>query len=1421
LLAQAQGTGGTPAGVLARFRGKPAAGAAAGTQLPPACRISFCAGAFDEARDPALSCLGRCWIVAGERGVHALTSKGKAVPVPGIPNPGPEHVCRAVAVLPPGAEPVPVDAPRLVYAVAETDRQTAPARIFALGIDGRRRELALGADGTGERAVRDLALDRAGQVYAACAGGEILRLDLAGNVSLLARVPAGAGVLALVLDAATGDLYVGGDDAIHQVTPSGGVVPVLTADPLPEHRAAARVPPFSAGSLALHGRELLIADPDRPALLAYHLDRRRLATLLDSAGHAPTRFGPVHLLHARLPRTACAALGGSGALAVNPEGLCLLAVGKGLATLRLPQGPVTGVQGADPGGGGVPEPSLPAAATSPMAAVPAEPRQRRPDPAGRKLSTRQRNLKRFQDIQRGVRDYKKGLRRKRKREAHSPKLPAGTAAPARRTGGGHCARRASGVLHLTLLGLAALSDSSLLLVLAQAPPPPMAGLDSIAFLNLNIGNALAGLDQLQLGPACAEPQVAQLALDPCGPGYQASVRAQVASIQAQGQRLFADPSTLGAGACLAGESPVDAKARIALAQNDVLADFTQLTADAAALWYQLERDGFALLVPGAGLLAAQAALAPSAGNGTASSPVPSFVLNEAGAGLITGGFGLTAVSDLFGKISFRALGCQARYQKWANSRTDGLLRNCTGTADPASGGSGAVPGTAPAASAGVLAGALQLVSSGCALAARRGVVLEVCNPDSLSEFQGRNSTLGDIFAQGIPCLAFGALAGVQGPCPRAPLADSRTRSDTFATFSEFQAELAEAGVDAFGFANAFYSGSEATIVAANAETLLGAAAAARGALVTADGFSAIGNGLFSAGFGLYRLGSMVQGWQAAVNKAFNAQSRAQLDQKEAQARASASGNGTAALPVAAFSSSTGPDGLDGFAASSSAPAAGSHPAVTIIPPSGPRSPAPAPPPPPPAADSIGFLNLNLGSALAGLEQLGPACAPPQVAALALAPCGAGYLVGVQAQVASLQARGQRLFAAPSTLGAGECLAGESPADAKARVALAQNDVLAEFEQLSADAAALWFQTERDGFVLLVPGVGLLAAQAALAPAAGNGTITSPVPSFAAGEAGAGLVTAGFALQAVGELFGKVSFRASSSQARYQLWANSQTDGLLRNCTGTPVAGAAPGAAPGGAPAAPGNALAASTSALNEALQLITSGCALAARRGVVPSVCNPASLGEFQGRNSTLGDIFNQGTPCLAFGALAGVQGPCPRAPLADSRTRSDTFATFGELQAGISEAAADAFGFGNAFYTASEATVLAANADTLLGAADAARGGFVAAETFSSIGNGLFSAGYELYRIASVVRGWQAAVNLAFNAESRAQLDQKESRARAAASGSGTLVVPAAGSSRSTGFPGGGAASSTAGTIPPAGPAAGPIPSSAGRLLPFPFGWP
>jgi len=96
------------------------------------------------------------------------------------------------------------------------------------------------------------------------------------------------------------------------------------------------------GRLALHGRELIMVTDT--GIEAFHLDSRRLARVLPFDPRLKAnRMGPIPFLNPHLPADRCAVIAKCGPLALTPEGLCLVEMGRGLAELELPDGPITTV----------------------------------------------------------------------------------------------------------------------------------------------------------------------------------------------------------------------------------------------------------------------------------------------------------------------------------------------------------------------------------------------------------------------------------------------------------------------------------------------------------------------------------------------------------------------------------------------------------------------------------------------------------------------------------------------------------------------------------------------------------------------------------------------------------------------------------------------------------------------------------------------------------------------------------------------------------------------------------------------------------------------------------------------------------------------------------------------------------------------
>ena len=866
---------------LAPFRGNPAAHTGPTTRLPQAAKLAFCDEAFADGAEPTHP-LNRCWIVAGQGGLQAFTLAGETVPVPGVAASAPP--AQAVAVRPPG--PGASHGPRLVYSESGPEGSAGGgepvARIVALEPDGNHRELARGGAGPlpGGRAVRDLALDRDGNVFVVFSGERRLwRIEPDGNTAVHARLPETAasdelpgGILALALDPATGNLYVGEAAGVHQVTASGAVTPLLAGDSGPAQA-------ISGCHLALHGRELLIIDAGRHQIQVFHLDSRRRATLLASAGSqgwAPTRLGPLPGFQGQLDLDACAALGATGPLASNQEGMGLLAVGDGFAVLDLPA----------------------LALTQALEAQAPEARR-----ASR--TTRQQTLERFRTLQLETRQYKKNqrlLRREAAQEAAAAEafeaelaevaeLPwsrsGRTTRPAMTPRGG-----LGGLFCLTLLGLSSLSDPLLLGALAQTTATlPGPTYNWTAQIHRYAAEAEAGLGPF--GPACGAPLVASLGVAPCGEAYRTGVAAQVQDLRAQMERLFVEPQVLGASACLPDAQPARATARVVLGISDISAEYDGLAADAGTLQFQLLRDGFVLRSVGAGFLAGQAGALAVGGGAAGPGAIPARVLGEVGHGLNALSFGAGAVGAGFGKISSLTLTFKAKYQRWATGRGQALLEQCPGAA-AARPRPWVATGTGAESPLPALKIAAQKLTAGCALTAQHGLNLPVCSQAALEEFSVRNATLGALQA-GLTCLFSGIPRGSEVSCPRLPLPDAGLRSQAFSYLAEWVGETTAAAYDAIGTGNAFFVAAEGLVIAGTAAAATGAPAA--GMLAGSATLAALGNGILADGYDLLRIGAKSGRWAAEVTLGFNAESRAELEAK--------TDSGGTGAPASAPGSSTG------------------------------------------------------------------------------------------------------------------------------------------------------------------------------------------------------------------------------------------------------------------------------------------------------------------------------------------------------------------------------------------------------------------------------------------------------------------------------------------------------------------------------------
>jgi hypothetical protein len=448
----------------------------------------------------------------------------------------------------------------------------------------------------------------------------------------------------------------------------------------------------------------------------------------------------------------------------------------------------------------------------------------------------------------------------------------------------------------------------------------------------------------------------------------------------------------------------------------------------------------------------------------------------------------------------------------------------------------------------------------------------------------------------------------------------------------------------------------------------------------------------------------------------------------------------------------------------------------------------------PASDAMPPpMDRYTAEATAVLGRMGPVCAAPLLLDQPPAPCDQAYRARVLDQVDAIRGQMRELYVDPAVLGPGACQPGASRRAAKASIALDQSDIQVAYDALNADALALMFQLNRDGLRLYTVGQGLLSGQA-LGEAATGATPPEAIAAFAVQEVATSLLAANQGLLGVGDLYGKVANVALSHKAKYQRYANNQTQAVLHACTSAapaPAPAAADGVRP--PPAAP---LESPTPALADAVLKLTDGCSIASQHHLDLPVCSLASLSEVSLRNGTLGDLF-QGIACLASGVTQGRQSFCPNAPLADSRARSDTFAFFDQFYGEINAAAADAFACGNGLGVAAASLELAVNAAELAGDTTATEALQAGVNALAALGSGAGAEGWELLRIGSLSRRWLAEVTLAFNVASRTQLEGKEAKERLDRASSSTGVGPGPRAGLATGSPQPAESSSSGGAGP------------------------
>lgn len=506
---------------------------------------------------------------------------------------------------------------------------------------------------------------------------------------------------------------------------------------------------------------------------------------------------------------------------------------------------------------------------------------------------RQKALAHSRRLQGEIRACKKAAREARRAEEPPPRTPVPRPPAAARP-------RLGGVFCIALLGMGALTDPAVLQALAQT--------DSTDRYLAEATNGLRALD-----PVCGPAALAGRVLPPCDPEYRAGVLAQARDILARARRLFQDPEALGAGWCLRGESVGEAKERIALLQSDQLAEFDRVSAQASALMLQLNRDSFRVQAAGAGLHLGQSALLAAGGGEVAATAA--FALGQVGDSLAAVGYVIAGVADGFGEVGALTLAKRAGYQRYANTQ-DALALNCTGAPEAADDAS-LTTLTSPLPA---MATALRGMAEGCDLAARHHLDLPVCGTGVADAFRHQNATIAHLYSHGIACLTAGILRGHQAPCPTTPLADARTRSDAFTYFDEFAGLVGAAGDRTLGLGNGLFAGSRSLALAANAAARAGSTAQAADLFTGASAVALSADTVYAQGFDLLRIAALSRVWLTEVIQAFNAESMAHLNDREAEDAALSSSapegdsSTTEPIPFVLIASSTAE------AASSSAPA---------------------------------------------------------------------------------------------------------------------------------------------------------------------------------------------------------------------------------------------------------------------------------------------------------------------------------------------------------------------------------------------------------------------------------------------------------------------------------------------------------------------
>jgi hypothetical protein len=197
-------------------------------------------------------------------------------------------------------------------------------------------------------------------------------------------------------------------------------------------------------------------------------------------------------------------------------------------------------------------------------------------------------------------------------------------------------------------------------------------------------------------------------------------------------------------------------------------------------------------------------------------------------------------------------------------------------------------------------------------------------------------------------------------------------------------------------------------------------------------------------------------------------------------------------------------------------------------------------------------------------------------------------------------------------------------------------------------------------------------------------------------------------------------------------------------------------------------------ALEETIHWLQEGCRAAADHGLAPTICAPETFQELGRSNSTLDGQY-QGLACSSAGAQLGVQAPCRPDLPSSSLDRIIALDDLEEFGAEVADVGYQTFAAAEYMEALVQGLTAAGTGALRLNGTGAAVGLLTAANTVASSAAGLFAATYELFRLASVSRSWQAIINQRFDAEDRTRLEGAAAGSSSTGAGTG-LALPGGG---------------------------------------------